>query len=431
LHLPGRHPKGCMFGRSKRKSQEEEDQLVPHGLIWQATDESREPAETNSTPPIAGGELDRAPSPHENRPAISAAPPPPPPRLTSSGPSPARLGAISPPIPWPSARTASVIRRMPPPTTSPVFRSTTVPNLTKPHSQPLHDAPNPAQRDEVEDVDLTTTVQAGESSFARETVAQVLERLGQRVGSIRHATGVFGGQVRGAAQAACGSINLRSCRDGLQLAKEKWVASFSSRSRFAGQSFEHWWRSNLTRMAGMKSAIGRFASETSQRLLAGSANWGRRIGNHKIHIRIVKPAGAQELIKQSRRAWAEREEAIRREPRLWMSMTMAAVSAMLTLGVISAVSHYAPGADASNKAVAGPSQHNSGVINPKIIVAPRTSPTQASRSTASAVSRPAKPASAPGNSTQTAGTRQTRRNSDEGYVAPDSYHYYGMNGKSR
>src|SRR5262249_8390361 len=156
---------------------------------------------------------------------------------------------------------------------------------------------------------------------------QVLQSLGQRVGSIRDAIASFLGQVRGTAHDAYRSINLRSRIQGLKLAKEKCVATLSSRSRLAGQSLQRWWRSSLSGMGRMKS-----------------------IRDYKLHIRIVKPVRAHELIKRSRLAWAEREDAIRREPRLWMSLMMAALSAMLTMGVISAVSHYAPGADASNKA---------------------------------------------------------------------------------
>src|SRR5262249_13108572 len=102
----------------------------------------------------------------------------------------------------------------------------------------------------------------------------------------------------------------------------------------------------------------------------------------------------------------------------------------LTLGVISAVSHYAPGADASNKAVGNPSKQG---INPKIVVGPRTPPTttQASGSTRSAASLQAKPASARENSTPRTAARRTHRNPDQDYVAPDAYHYYGTNGKSR
>jgi hypothetical protein len=147
----------------------------------------------------------------------------------------------------------------------------------------------------------------------------------------------------------------------------------------------------------------------------------------------VKPARAHELIQQGRLAWAQREQAIRREPRLWMSMTMAALSALLTLAVISAVSHYAPGADASNKAVANPSKYDSGVINPKIVVGPRTSGTntEASGSPRSVASRRAKPASGQENSKPTTTTRRAHGNPNEDYVAPDTYHYYGTNGKSR
>ena len=429
-----------MFGRRNRKPQEEEDPLVPHGLIWQATDEPRQP--TESDPQLkSSAEVAQTPSPHEKPPATSVGPPSrvsstQPPPLTVADASRAKLGAISPPIPWPSPKTASVIRRLPPPTTSPVLPSVTVPSLTEPQKHPpplLHDAPKTPPRDEVKVVNLGTTAQAAESSRRPGTISQVLESLGQRVGSIRAAISGFWGQLRDTGRDASAAINFRSCLEGLKRAQEKCVGTLSSWSRLAGRSFEHWWRSNRSRMARMKSAFGRFCSETSRSSVARWANLGQRIRNHKLRIRIVKPAGAHQLIKRSKLVWAAREHAIRREPRLWTSMTMAALSAILTLGVISAVSHYAPGADASNKAVANPPKHNSGAINPKIVVGPRTSgtTTQASRSTRSFASRPAQPAWARQNSRPKTATRRADRNPDEGYVAPDTYRYYGMNGKSR
>src|SRR5215467_14977340 len=176
-----------MFGRRKRKSpKEEEDLLVPHGLIWQATDEPRQTAESGPTLLNSAAAVVRTPSPHEKPPALSVVPPSrvstpePPPLAPTDDPRPARLGAISPPILWPSPKTASMIRRNPLPTAPPVLPDEKIASLTKPQKQPpLPDhALTAAEPNEVEVVDLTTTVQAAESSHPPETLAQIMQSLG-------------------------------------------------------------------------------------------------------------------------------------------------------------------------------------------------------------------------------------------------------------
>ena len=109
-----------MFARRKRKDPEDEP-LVPHGLIWQATDDPESVDDATSANSHVSSEVIEMPLRNDIRSQGDAAGPGSVVGNTSSGssqsnPAPGKLGAISPPIPWPSPRTASVIRRVPPPT---------------------------------------------------------------------------------------------------------------------------------------------------------------------------------------------------------------------------------------------------------------------------------------------------------------------------
>src|SRR5579864_1959124 len=111
-----------MFARRKHRPQEEDEPLVPHGLIWQATDDEPEesPDPAALVTPQVQAEPTEMPLRTGNRTPENEAAPMPVSRVqeASSAPvnaNPSKLGAISPPIRWPSLKTASVIRRVEPP----------------------------------------------------------------------------------------------------------------------------------------------------------------------------------------------------------------------------------------------------------------------------------------------------------------------------
>ena len=426
-----------MFGRRKRKPQDEDDPLVPHGLIWQATDEPSEPAEIDSAAAKYSNELVNFALPQEDRTQSPVVAPSQianvqQPRPTPADSGPTKLGAISPPIPWPSPRTASVIRRMPPPTTVLVVQGATAPKVAVPQRPPqptLPDVPFAQPRNEVEIVDLTITAEPAQSSRRRKAMIRFLQSLRQGVGNSRDVVIKFLSQVRGTAWNAYQSIDLQARLHNLKVAAEKSGGDLTSRSRLAGQSFQQWCGSTGLRLLRMKSTFGRFSSGAIRNSAERSADFARRIRSHRFRIRIQKTARAYELIQQSRLAWAAQQEAIRREPRFWTSLAMAVLSALLTLGVISAVSHYAPGADASNKAVANPPSRDSIVINPTVVVGPGTAARTPKASAAASVRSVAKPSPSQENGAQKTATRPAHRDPDDDYVAPNTYHYYGPNGK--
>jgi hypothetical protein len=187
-------------------------------------------------------------------------------------------------------------------------------------------------------------------------------------------------------------------------------------------------------MARVKYSVGEFSSTAMKTSITRSADFAERVRNHRIRIRIVRSANAQAVIQRSKLAWAARRDAIRREPRLWTSLGMGALSALLTLGLISAVRPYSPGRNSSNRA----SQTGSSPVEPASLLAPQTAlastrqTAKASHNNAAAQKlAPAKPSPVATQSKPNPVTRPPHHNDDEDYVAPNSYHYYGSSGKSR
>ena len=98
-----------MFGRLKRKRDDEDEApLVPHGFLWQATDECESPDEERVAKP-ATFEDNQSTSEEVAMPAnVTPQPENAPPR---------KLGAISPPLQWPSPNIQEIARH---PETRPV-----------------------------------------------------------------------------------------------------------------------------------------------------------------------------------------------------------------------------------------------------------------------------------------------------------------------
>jgi len=110
---------------------------------------------------------------------------------------------------------------------------------------------------------------------------------------------------------------------------------------------------------------------------------------------------------------------------------MAALSALLTLGVISAIRHQAPG---GSRSATRPSAPATPAMNPAGLIAPRTALASMRPDAKNAPvkgSTQAKPSPAGTDNPHSAAAKRVHHNDDEDYVAPDTYHYYGSSGQSR
>ena len=460
--MPDRHPSSCMFARRKRRPQDEDEPLVPHGLIWQATDDEPRPA---ADPPPAPPKVPAPPIqmmlPAGNRTPDQAVPPTPvshvpEPIAKPVDSNPGKLGNISPPIRWPSLKTASVIRRVepvpPPPSiadskpthevTSPqkLAPAARVPIQPRLEPQPKlerstlkHAAESNIRQVEVIELETTDGPQA-EKSQPLEAFVRIIGSLRQRVGSVYGVTVKSAGRAGRRLRIAYAAINLRARFEHAKPVAQRCLRGLEAGSVSARQALKSFWASNAPPMARVKSSVGEFSSSAMKSSIARSADFAQRVRNHRIRIRIVRSARAQALIQRSKLAWASRRDAIRREPRLWTSLAMGALSALLTLGLISAVRPYSPGRNSSNSA----SQTESNPMQPASLIAPQTAlagtrqTTKFSRNDA-AVQKPApaKPSPVATTSKPKPAASRVHHNDDEDYVAPNSYHYYGSSGKSR
>jgi hypothetical protein len=449
-----------MFARRKHRWQQEDEPLVPHGLIWQATDDepdqSADPA-TQSTPKVPSEPIEMPlrtdPRRPNNAPAstpvsraqeLSSAPP--------VGANPSKLGAISPPIRWPSLRTVSVIRRVepaPPPIQPSVTHSKPAQKVSVPQQltplaqiaaqpklvQSTAKLPTGPQKLPLEIIELETDDGShSKKSQPRPALVRVVGSLRQQAGAIYDGSVRSLGHVRHKVQTAYESIHLRARLERARPLGERCVRGLVAGSLSAREICQSWWTSNAPRIARVGSAAGAFSSNAVKSSTARSADFARHVRSLKVRIRIVKSARAQALLQRSKLAWAARTEAVRRDSRLWTSLAMGALSALLTLGLISAVRPYSPGRNSSNKT----SRSEQTPIQPASLIAPQTALASARQTakphssiTAAQTPRPVKPSPVTMRSKPKPVTHRVSHNDDEDYVAPNSYHYYGSSGKSR
>jgi hypothetical protein len=461
--LPNRHPRSCMFARRKHRPQEEDEPLVPHGLIWQATDDEPEesPDPAALVTPQVQAEPTEMPLRTDNRtPENEAAPTPAPsvqePIARPVDPNPSKLGAISPPIRWPSLKTASVIRRVEPPpvpirpivTDSKPAPEASVPQKltlpaqvaaqTKPQPGLERSALKPVAESNIRQVEVieleTKDGSQAERSPRREAFVRMVGSLRLRVRSVYGVTVKSAGHAGRKLQSAYASINLRARFEHAKPVAQRCLRGLKAGAVSARQALKSLWASNTPQMARVKSSVGEFSSNAMKSSIARSADLAQRLRTHRIRIRIVRSARAQALIQRGKLAWATRTAVARREPRLWTSLAMAALSALLTLGLISAVRPYSPGRNSSNKT----SRSEQSPIQPASLIAPQTALASTRRTvrpsrnnTAAQTPTPTKPSPVATTSKPKQATSRVHHNDDEDYVAPNSYHYYGSSGKSR
>jgi len=335
-----------MFARRKRKDPEDEP-LVPHGLIWQATDDPESVDDAASADSHVSSEVIEMPLRNDVRSQGDVAVPGSvagnaSPGSGQSTPTPGKLGAISPPIPWPSPRTASVIRRVPPPTepalpappanqTASAKRELEAPPKRPP--QPAPDQPPARAQQKLEIVEPQRAQESqGLSIFI--PVTRALGSLGQLAGNAFDGTVRSLRNSRGRVLTIYESIDLQAQIRRARHTTEKWVLGGIAGSRSIQDRFQAWWKSCESGIVRSRLAVASFSSNAARSSVSRSADLVQRARAQKVRIRIPKPAGMQALIQRSRMALASRREAFRRDSRLWTSLAMAALSALLTLGVI-------------------------------------------------------------------------------------------------
>lgn len=427
-----------MFGR--RKSRKQEEPLVPHGLIWQATDEPEEPSQPAEKPASSSEVIEmvlRRENPPDAAVPATTVPVAQSRDVAQLDASASRMGAISPPIPWPSPKTASVIRRAPPPTIPVITGSAiaaSVNELEKRGLQVVAQAPAVPQAAVIEI--QAAAAQVHKHSRRRENLAQIGRSLQQKVKDGYSGAARTFVLVRVKAQTTYSAINPRAKFTGaLQLAQKKISVAISG-CQAAGSRLRFGWATVSPRVARLITDGRRTASKAVRTSISRYGHLVQRAKSRRIRIRIETPVSTRAFVQRSMLAWAKGRESMRRESRLWTSVAMAALSALLAVGVISAVSRNAPPAHASNRSVANSKEGSSSAINPIIVVAPRAPSEDLAKAIPSASRRSSDSVEASSseiqaNSSRRETTRSAHHLTGDDYVAPNTYHYYGPNGKSK
>ena len=421
-----------MLARRKRRQEEEEELLVPHGLIWQATENPMPPQPETANPaaPQEAAKATRSPAP---------------PSSARSGPentlTKAKLGAISPPLPWPSPQIQEIARpghrrfpAIPPEPESPPSISAPVQN-----AEPIG---VPTERDSLgESVSHPSFLSRLRTQ--RDALAQAFQLCRQRASEALLSTKAAVGKLEARVENAYQLSKLRrQIHDVERIAEER--ASAAPVEPLPTVE---------TPEAGAAGAFSQFASirGRAERAIGYTRlNCGRALVTTRDRVKNAAIAARAFRIKIKFRlpnikfrlpdsaaveSWLARGKDVklrllRRDSRLWTSMGMAALSALLALLVISGVRGYTP--DAS------PSKVSRNVSAPAVRQPAATAATKPSPATTSANSKPEAPvvkrASLSTPARKVASHRVTRKKmhhrEDDDYVAKDTYVYYGLNGKT-
>lgn len=413
-----------MFARRQRPAREEEEPLVPHGLIWQATETPATSQKPRPSPPSEGEKPITMPTQEsgwtETAPASQA--------------SPRKLGAISPPLRWPSSGVEETqVEETPkqPDSAQATVAALIAQNEPAPNIEPPEVLP-PAEASPQKDSEPVTPVRVrplSKFSLAKNDLLRTSAHVREQARSSLENGARSLGQAKGRLVISCRSVVPRGRAFGLfWFERMKRLLAFSTRmAQVVGE------RSSQLRVAfnGRRAAWKPVIAERTKRLSQGFARAISNARSHRIQlrIRVVNPRSGWLLYaRQAGESWRKKLLPAGADSRLWVSMTMAAASALLAAGFISVMRPYAPASAGTHSAA------------PKIKPAnppgdlPREQPPVKRPASSAPRTKGAKPSpTVPQQKTAKPATAQRRprprRSQDDDYVATDTYTYYGKGGK--
>jgi hypothetical protein len=235
-----------------------------------------------------------------------------------------------------------------------------------------------------------------------------------------------GGRVREGCLRAAHSIQFRQailrtkkhCKDLMHVG----VASSRRYAQATGSTLTALGRTSLARLQRISARINSdFRAHTTTVVRPAKVQFSRpsrvrlQMAASTLHIRIV---AAQALAK-----WKMKRDQMAIDSRFWTSMTLSAIVALIALAIVSLVPRYA--------AKSLPSK----ILNTNSSLsaseaAPAAAPLPYADKTAARKTKSTQPAQAKTASTAAATPAKPRRQSNDDYVAPDSYKYYGNGSKT-
>lgn len=417
-----------MFWRRRKLA--EDEPLVPHGLISQAMEEegsSELPPDMLDSPK----DVKQSPAePVEMRLRVSA-----PAQSSETGPLPEQ-GKISPPLRWPRVDEAEIARRAQGVDTAVSFPfrkplvSAAVPEPVEPEPEPEPEISEPAKLELVE-IAPAIPIRSVRAEKFRNLILRVRDLRLPNLAPFRQRIRRGFTQVKTSAssgvQAATG--HLQDVRHKSEAALDAAKLSLVNRSHTAlSQS-----RSGLQHVReNLRSADFSGAGRAWNRMRSWQVTVRIPASNRGLFLSVLETAKASQL-----RAKA----IVERDSRLWASMGMAALSALLALGFISAVRHYGPTRveaqpmSTQQSTPAKAAQSNllaASAVNPAAAGPVERKPSPIANSGAN--KQAAKTSVAPPQKKRVASPSpkklRVRRNTEaDDYVAKDTYVYYGNAGK--
>jgi hypothetical protein len=446
-----------MFGRLKRRRDEEEAPLVPHGFLWQATDASESPDEEKVELAKPATFEDNQSTSEEVEMPANATPQP-------ENAAPRKLGAISPPLQWPSPNIQEIARH---PEARPVPHIPAMARLQEKKEPPIVNAP--AASSVVKDVSPS---RPGVATLVGEQTRAWSRAVSANLRSAMSYCGSFAKTVSSQMSRAIKSFrtelhdvanraNLKGRILNARNITGKKLSQLQQRSSGIGATAT----SKLSAL--QQTAIVRSRSElhkSAERLRSVDLSWPtrslQRIRNLKVTIRIPRRDSARitAALSAIHTPWNRVRNSMDRDSRLWTSMAMAGLSALIALAVVSGLNRYQPGSSLGVVAAHSPDPTTAVPDGPRnlvevgrnkvpaaALIAPATKQVVAS----SAAERPSpavpkQPQTTPEptelatlkSSTpavaKTATAHKPRRlhfGEDDDYIAKDTYVVYGSNGK--
>lgn len=428
-----------MFWR--RRKLPEDEPLVPHGLISQAMEEEA----SSELPPDmwdnSPEDVQQSPAePVEMRLRVSA-----PVQSSQTEPLPEQ-GKISPPLQWPRVDEAEIARRAQGIDTAVSFPyrqpivSAAAPDLDRFELEPEPEITEPAKLELVEtsaapDPVPPVSIPSARSEKFRDLLSRMRELRPPTFEPLRQKIHSAFSRARTSAIAGVQAATnlLQEVRSKSNVALDAAKIQLVDRSHAA--------------IAQSRSGLQHVRQNIRGADLSGASRAWNRVRSWQVTVRI--PASNRQffasLAENAKSSGLLVQQTLQRDSRLWASMGMAALSALLALGFISAVRHYGPDRVEAQPTstplipVAAPTKaaQSYSVVPPRPSTAansivPKPTPIAETRATkqAAVASPPVavpqkKEVSAPG--TQ---KRRVRRNSEEDdYVAKDTYVFYGNNSK--
>jgi hypothetical protein len=465
-----------MFGNRKRKPQEEES-VVPHGLIWHATAEptpeenAKNNEESLSHTVLYAQGIEQARRPQSAREAAPG------PQAVPQAPIPAPA-----PLPW------WRLQQTEPETVQPPIKPTLLPlseygpTPVKPNEPPRRVPQvqlSPAQLPAVSlpPVPSPLTVEARAARILQVPVPQapVARVPVTKVQAPQHATP----QVH--KPQATPLTTKRPTVDAM-LRSVEWLRTFGQwawrNTLIAGSKARRSWlqisqslelreavlsagKHGQHLLQGVFARTSRYAQSCGRAVAALSHGGMARLQRMSAKVNSVSPAATTDVLRPANtqpsaasrvsvllaasasRAkaitarqlsqWRMKRERVAIDSRFWTSMTLAAISASIVLGIVSVVPNYA--AKSLPSRILSPSSSvNASVAAPGVLAAPRQTsssqavPPQTGKTAAKRTANPKLAQEKPA-SPEAAVPRKPHRAADDDYVAPDTYKYYGNGSK--